>query len=214
MEIFQITYYTGIAAALFLCWNLGPLFYSYIILNIVTDILLDIGWLAAGDMRLKWAVIQWLDCIWILMLANIFRSRFEAVLMSLLVLIAFGFGIYPRLTEQLGSWEHGVELTTQMMRTWAIINLVIVLLVFAKTLYLWKAKKRPNDLVVNPRRRFLLPIAAFSAIVAVPLEWIPSQPMWLESYRFSIAAHTQVWGWVIVELKFYLQARSWRDKYG
>jgi hypothetical protein len=214
MELYQITYYSGLLLALLLCWNLGPLFYTYILFQISTDVLLDIGWLAQGDMRLKWAMIEWLDCIWILMLANIFRSRFESFVISGLVLIAFSFGIYPSLTEAADSWPRWVELTTEIMRGWAVINLAIIVFAVSKTVYLWKVEHQPNDLVVNPRRRFLLPLGAFFAILAMPMEWIPWHRAWIEAHRFPIAAHVMAWGWVVAEFKFFLQAWRWRRKYG
>ena len=214
MELYQITYYFGLIAALYLCWNLGPLFYSYILWQILTDVLLDVGWLAHGDMRMKWATIMWLDGIWILILANIFRSRVEAILVSALVMIAVVVGVYPSLTANADTWPRWVELTTEILRAWAVINFTVISFVIVKTLYHWKVKHRPNDLVVNPRRRFLLPMWAFSAIIAMPMGWIPWQHAWFEAHRFPIAAPFQAWGGVLVELKFYLQARSWKKRFG
>lgn len=214
MELLQITYYTGAVLGIILCWNLGPLFYLPMFFNIATDILLDVGILSSGDMRLSWAIIEGLYCLWVLVLANIFKSRAEAVAIFVMIAVAFAYGVYPNLAEAANDWNRWVELTTRIMQAWSIIISGIITLVIVKTLYQWKIGKSINDLAVNPRKRFLIPIWAWATISAMPLEWVPGIGKWLEDYRFAIAGHTLVWGWVLVELKFFVQAWYWRKKYG
>lgn len=214
MDLYQITYYTGAILGILLCWNLGPLFYVPMFFNIATDIMLDVGLLTTGDMRLSWTIIDGLYCLWVLILANVFRSRIEAVLVFVVVAAAFAYGIYPNLVEAAHDWSRWVELTTRIMQAWSFIISVIILLVLAKTFYLWKMGKGPNDLVVNPRKRFLIPIWFWATIQVLPFAGIPVIGPWLEANRFTIAAHLLVWGWVFLELKFFVQAWYWRNKYG
>ncbi len=190
------------------------MFYSLLLFNLVTDALLDIGWLAAGDMRIKWTIVDGVYCLWVLVLGNFFRSRKEAVAVFLLVVAAFTYWVLPHHMNAADNWKAWVELTTRIMEGWATIIAGLVMFVAARTYLQYKVGGGFNDLIVNPRKRFLLPIGAWAAIKAIPLAWIPASAGWFETARFPIAAHIMVWGWVFLELKFFFQARYWRRKYG
>jgi hypothetical protein len=95
-----------------------------------------------------------------------------------------------------------------------VVILGIVALVIGRTVIAAKEKRGINDLIVNPRKRFLIPMGVWAFFIASTWTWFPGIGEWLEANKFHLGAASLVWGWAALEIKFYLQARYWRRKYG
>jgi len=214
MDSWQISYYLGGTIAAFLCWNLGWLYYVPIILGMVMDITLSSGLLNGIDFRQFTAISGFLYALWAVVLSDVFRDRVEGVATFALISLSFFFGIYPSLTETTSDPRRSIELATGILKMWMLVVVGLTLMVVVRSVASKKGRSGLGDLIVNPRKRFMIPLGLWAAIIATPLDWIPIIGAWVESNRFHIAASTLVWGWVVFEIKFYLQALYIRRKYG
>lgn len=214
MDAWLISYYLGAVVSLALCFGLGPLFYIPMILNIGVEVLLGSGLLQSMNLRMTFAIIGFLYALWACLIGNVFRSRYEAIIVFTLIGFAFWYGIYPSLTEATRDWDRWVELTTRILRVWSVVIVGVIGLVFARTYIDIVRRKGINDLIINPRKRFLIPMAVWATMIAMTWRWIPGIGEWVENNKFHLGSTALVWGWAALELKFFLQARYWRRKYG
>lgn len=214
MDPWLIGYFLGGIFAVFLCWDLGLLYSIPIVLGMVLELLLGSGLLSGVDFRQFTATFGFLYALWVMVLSDVFKDRLEGIVIFTLITLSFFFGIYPSLVEATGSAERSLELATGILKTWMLVIVGVVLAVVVRSAFSKKGRSGLGDLLVNPRKRFLIPLGVWAAIIAIPLEWLPRIGEWMEVNRFHIAGNCLVWGWVFIELKFYLQARYWRRRYG
>jgi len=210
MDLWLATYYVGGITAVILCWNLGSIFYVPMLLNLALEVALGAGLANEFDIRQVVAVTGFLHALWVVVLADVFKSWIEGVTVFVLISLAFVLGVYPSIVESTSDWSRSIELATLIIRTWMLVIVGVVTLVYVRSLLRTRGPWTLSELVVNPKRRFLIPLGLWALIIVIPLGPLPKLGTWLEENRFHLAGTTLVWGWVIFELKFFLQSLSTR----
>lgn len=212
MDFVFVQYYAAFVLAIFLCYGLGRIFWVPMLLDLAFDVALKLNWLSGWDIRLLIVVHGFAFFLWVLYLAGTFdRATFVAVLLFDLTLVFIE--ILPDLQAVGTGQEFWNETSTGILDVWLLSILVVVLSVVLRSTLVAKMKGRFVDILTNPKKRFLLPIGAWTAFLTLLNHLEPWVPTWLYDYRFMIGAQILVWGWVAVELPFYLAYRRLRKQY-
>lgn len=199
--------YAGYALAVFLYWKLGNLFRVPMLVNAAFDVSMNFNLLAGWDVR--WLIafhgLAWFA--WVVALTqSVPRSTFIFIL--LLDLIVVFERLYPNM-QMAGSGPGFWNLTsTHIVEIWMVsITGVVASVVFRSTILQWW-RGRCSDMLINPKKRFLLPIGAWAAVIGI-LPWLHGYlPSAVIAQRFAIAGMLLAWGWVLIELRFYLEYRA------
>lgn len=206
MDLWLAAYYVGGIIAVILCWNLGAIFYVPMLLNLGLEIALGAGLAQEFDIRQVVAVTGFLHALWVIVLSDVFKNWIEGATVFVLISLAFVLGIYPSVVESTNDWSRSIELATLIIRTWMLVIVGVVLIVFFRSIITSRWRWALSAMVVNPKRRFLIPIGLWALIILIPLSLTSRLGAWLEENRFHLAGITLVWGWVAIEVKFFLQS--------
>ncbi|MCC6475604.1 hypothetical protein IT157_01000 [bacterium] len=214
MTVFYVSMSIGAILAIALCWNLGRIYFIPMILNFASEFIIPSGLLQYVDVRWYILVTGFLYVLWVMILTDVFRDWFDAVTIYALVIMSFMFGMYPAMEEVAADFDRSVEGATRVLKVGMVVVFGQVLLAVLRSIAKLRFRGGMWDMIVNPRKRFLIPIGLWSGICILPVAWIPGVGDTLETYRYVIASHALWWGWVLLELKFFFQARYWRRRYG
>jgi hypothetical protein len=203
MAIQTIIYYAGFVSALALCWGLGPIFFYPMLADLIFDVCLSSGLFSGWDIRLLVSLYGLAAFIWVIALSGVLaKTTFVAVL--LLDMLMIFYKILPQLQLAGTGQDFWNATSTGIYEVWLISIFVVITSMAVRSSLGAKIKGLRIDLLTNPRKRFLLPIGVWAGVTLLlgNLErWIPVSVF---DDRFVIAAHTLVWGWVILELPQYL----------
>src|SRR3989339_1398981 len=97
MAFQTVIYYLGYCAALYLYKDMGRVFFVPMLLNLWFNLLITFEIYRQVDFRWVIAVHGILWFIWILVLANVTKGKWEIALGLFLLLAAFFFGTLPHL---------------------------------------------------------------------------------------------------------------------
>ena len=206
MDWMLVPYYAGYALALYLCWNLGSIFRLPMLLNLGFNLALNFGLLAGGDIR--WLIVAhgFGFFLWVLALS---QSLTKSTLV-LVLLLDVGM-VYNRLVPDFQVVDTGPlfwnAVSTHIIDIWSVTVLGLVVSMFVRSTLLATWQGRLVDIFTNPKKRFQLPIGMWAGtIVLIPLlhRWAPDEMI---DARHTIAACLLVWGWIAMELPFYLMNR-------
>ena len=203
MTIEAVIYYLGYAAALIVCRGLGRLFYIPMLLNLCFDLAIQFDMLADWDIRWVMVGYGFLFFAWVAALIGNF-DRITVIALLAIAVSAIYFGVVPQL-RSVGSGQEFWDLTsTSIVHVWMLAILVACLSAIIKSSLVSKIKQGYSELLIIPKRRFLIPIAMWSAMWLIP-DILPSSfPKFIGQHRAQIAALLLVWGWFAFELPFYL----------
>ena len=212
MEIATILYYAGFVTAIFVCRGLGPIFYIPMTLDLIFNIVLQSGGLQGWDVRLVVLTSGILWFIWVMALAGTLNKGL-IVLLILVDLAALLKGVEPQLAA-VGSGDPFWHLTsTKIIEVWMLSVLVVVLFMVVKSTLVARLNGEFVDLLSNPRKRFLIPIGLHAAVWVIAPYLESVVPAWLFARRYDIAAQVLVWGWVAIELPFFIMYRRLKRQY-
>jgi hypothetical protein len=170
------------------------------------NVCLNAGLFSGWDIRWLIAVYGFGIFVWVVSLT---RTLSRSLIVSLLVLdLAVVInGFWPMITVA-GNGAHFWNYTsTAILDVWMISITVVVLSTALKSTVLAKIEGRFVDLLTNPKKRFVLPIGAWAATIVL-MKYLKSVlPSAVVAERFTIASHVLVWGWVALELPFFLMYR-------
>ena len=209
----EITSYVGYIAAILLCWGLGPIFRVPMLLNLGFNLCLTSGLLYGWDIRAVIALHGFAFFIWVLALTqSIQRSTLVFLLLFDLVIV------FQRILPDMQTAGIGQDfwnaLSTHIIEVWMASIFALSASTIFKSSLLAKWQGRRVDVLTNPRKRFIIPICAWSGIIAIT-PWLGSVlPESVIENRFAIAAELLVWGWVAFEFPFFMLHRRIRRIYG
>jgi hypothetical protein len=204
MAFQTVIYYFGYCVALVLYKDMGRIFFLPMLLNLWFNLLITLKIYQQVDFRWLIAVHGMLWLVWVLALGRVTRSRTETVLALLLIVGAFIFGTLPNLTKPPGTYRGMIELSTRIWTIWYFSAFVVVVAVFLRSTVIAKWKKEFVDILTNPRKRFLLPMGVCSGFIGLTPLLQGTVPEALIIERFNIGSHLLAWGWVVVELPFFI----------
>jgi hypothetical protein len=209
----SFSYYIGFLIAVILCWKLGRLFWMPMLLDAAFDLSLSL-------VTFSGATLRWLALcygmgifVWVLALSQSFTRSMMLLLTCFEIVIVLG-----RMWEPLHMAGSGPDfwnaVSTSVYDVWLASILVVVLSVIVKSAVLAVREGKRIDLITNPKKRFLLPIGAWAAIILLPT-FFPAGSLsdfWSVN-RYKISAQVLVWGWVALEFPFFLFYRKLKKQY-
>jgi hypothetical protein len=205
-------YYAGYLLAILLCRKLGKLFFIPMLLNLAFDIALAVDLFAGWDVR--WVIVAYGFGIfvWVLALSESFTRSMMLTLTCFEVVIVIGRMWSPLHLAGTGPdfWN---AVSTSVYDVWLASILVVVVSVVVKSTIVAQHQDRRIDVISNPKKRFLLPIGAWAAIIVVPPYLEHQLPQSVLDNRYEIAGMVLVWGWVALEFPFFLMYRRLRKRY-
>ncbi|MBU0507207.1 hypothetical protein KKH27_00025 [bacterium] len=209
MELQYIIYCSVFVAAIVVCWDLGPIFYVPMILDLVFDLALWFNLLAGWDIRLTVVTYGFLFFAWVLILSKDYTKL--AALLIIPVDLAFVYqGVLPELQAAGTGQEFWNVTSTEILKLWDLSTFLLVMTVIVRSTIGAKLQGRMVDVLTNPRKRFLIPIGVWTGINLLH-EIFPSYlPPWFVENGYRIASHALAWGWLALELPFFLAHRRLR----
>ena len=206
-----IQYCVGFVLAIGLCYRLGPIFYIPMILDLAFDLALQFGFLSGWDIRLLMVSYGFAVFVWVIMLSKGFRKLSPILIMA--IDLAFVYqAVLPKL-EMAGVGQPFWNATSTAIFT--IWNISIFLLASSTVFMgsLWqKLRGGFVDALSNPRKRFLIPIALWTGFNVFHETFAGSIPPWMHHYGYKISSNMLVWGWVVLEMPFFLMERRFQKK--
>jgi hypothetical protein len=198
-----VLYYAGYVVALFLCRGLGNIFFIPMLLNMIFNIVVQLGLLSGWDNRLVLACYGFLFFLWVAALAGIFDRVTVAVLLLADLFAAYN-GLLPAIQAAGTGESFWHSMSTSIIQVWMMSILVVSVSAIAKSSVVSKWKRGYSALLTIPKRRFLIPIAMWAAVIVLGEHLSSYVPDIVVKNRFKIAALLLVWGWVAFELPFYI----------
>jgi hypothetical protein len=212
MEVQAIFYYAGYIAALALCWGLGPVFFYPMLADLAFDVCMTTGVFSGWDIRPLMITYGLAVFVWVLVLSRtLTKTTFLAVLA--VDLAAIFYRIVPEL-QMIGTGQKFWNATSVgIYEVWLISISVVVGSMALRSSIVAKIQNRHVDILIDPRKRFLLPIGAWAAIPPIMSSLESFIPVSVYDHRYVIASHVLVWGWVAMELPFYMLHRRLMKRY-
>ena len=149
--------------------------------------------------------------VWVLVLSGAFtRTTFFALtFLDVLIVISRLWAPMQSATTGPGMW---MTISEVVYDIWLASIVIVVCSVALKSTLVAKLRGHRVDILTNPKKRFVLPIGVWAAMVALPTYLQNYLPDSVLENRFRIAGQILVWGWVALELPFYLShKRLMRD---
>lgn len=204
MDIQFIIYVVGYLLAIRLVWGMGPVFYIPMMLFILWDFALLGRLLSGWDIRALVLGYGAFVFAWILALSK-GSTRLSPLLLVLLVDLAFVTeGILPQL-EAAGTGQQFWNTTsTSILQVWYLTNSLLVLAVVFESTVVAKLRGKMVDLLINPRKRFLIPIGLWTGFDFIHITFSGVLPPWMHESGWKISSTVLVWGWVALELPFFI----------
>jgi hypothetical protein len=205
-------YYVAFIAVILLARGLGPLFFVPLLLDLAFDVGLMTGVMSGWDYRLVIVVYEFGIFLWVLSLAgNLRKSTF--VVMLLLDLVMVFKEMLPSIQATGTGQDFWNSTSTAILDVWQTSVIVVIGSMVVRSTIVAKLQGRYVDILTNPKKRFVLPIGAWALVQELPVYLKPWMPDWIMDARFPIAANVLVWGWVALELPFYLMYRRIKKQY-
>jgi len=199
-----VIYYFGYCAALVLYKDMGRIFFLPMLLNLWFNLLITFKIYQHVDFRWLIAVHGLLWLVWVLVLGRITRNRMEIILALLLLLASFFFGTLPNLMKLPETYKGMIDLSTRIWTIWYSSAFLVIVAIVIRGTIVASRKKEFVDILTNPRKRFLLPMGLCSGFIGLTPLLHGSLPETLIIERFNIGSYLLAWGWVIVELPFFI----------
>lgn len=204
MPFHSLLYYLGYCIALYLYKDMGRIFFVPMLLNLWFNLLILFQVYRHVDFRWLVALHGMLWLIWILVLASENRKKLDITLAILLLVGSFVIGTLPQLRQKADAFKAMIELCNNIWTVWFFSAFIVVFVVIVRSTIVARMKHEFIDILTNPRKRFLLPLGIQSALVGIaPLFEGALSPDIIRE-RFNIGSHIMVWGWVVLELPFYI----------
>jgi hypothetical protein len=196
-------YFAGFALAIALCRGLGPLFFYPMLADLSFDLALTTGSFSGWDVRLLMAGYGFAFFLWVLALSGaLARTTLLAVLA--LDLATIFWRVVPALRAASNGQEFWYATGTGIFELWLVSIFVVSVSTVLRSSIGARLRKQTPDLMSNPKRRFLLPIAVWAGIPPLMSLLNGGLPATVTNARFQIAAQVLVWGWTALELPHYL----------
>ena len=203
-------YYAGYAVALVLCRGLGNLFFLPMLANIAFNISLQLGLLTGWDIRWIMVGYGFAFFVWVAALAGTF-DRTTVIVLLLADLATVFTGIQPQLAKIGDGGQFWNATSMSIMQVWIASILIVSLSAIVKSSIVSKIQLGYSEVLLIPKRRFLIPIALWSAVILLPDFLGTTVPTTIHEKKFVIAGNLLVWGWVAFELPFYLMYKRMPD---
>jgi hypothetical protein len=205
-------YLVAFLAAIFLARGLGPLFFIPLLLDFGFELCLFFDVLSGWDIRLVVAVFEFLWFVWVLALAgNLRKSTF--VVMLVLDMAVMMKGILPSIQATGIGQNFWNDTSMAIIDVWQTSILVVIGSMVVRSTIVAKIKGEYVDILTNPKKRFLLPIGMWSFMLEMPNYLRPIIPDYLYDNRFPISANFLIYGWVALELPFYIMYKRLKKRY-
>ena len=212
MDTSLLVYYVGFALAIFLCRGLGTIFYVPMLIDMSFNLALNFGLLAGWDIRLLMVAFGFGIFLWVLALSGAFtKTTFIAVLLLDLTLVFTK--ILPDLQAAGTGRDFWNVTSTGIVDVWTLSTFVVVMSMVLRSTVVAKIRGKFVDILTNPKKRFLIPLGAWSGIIVLGGQLATFLPPWLSDHRFDIAAHVMVWGWVALELPYFITYQRLKKRY-
>jgi hypothetical protein len=205
-------YYAAFIAVILLSRGLGPLFFVPLLLDLGFELCLMSGLLSGWDFRLLIVGYEFALFLWVLALAgNLRKSTF--VVMLLLDLVVVFREMLPDIQATGTGQDFWNSTSTAILDVWQTSVIVVVVSMVVRSTIVAKLRGEYVDILTNPKKRFVLPIGAWALMQELPNYLHPWIPESLYDARFMIAANVLVWGWLALELPFYVMYRRMKKQY-
>jgi len=203
-------YYLGYAIALFLCRGLGRLFFIPMLINMGFDVAVQFNLLAGWDIR--WVTVGYglLFFIWVATLAKAFDTATVVVLIVVDIFTAY-WGILPNIQSAGSGTQFWNATSTSIVNVWLVSILIVSMSAILKGSFGSTIQRGYSELLIIPKRRFLIPIAMWAAVIVLPEFLGNKAPEFIHQNRFKIAGQLLVWGWVAIELPFFIMYKRLRS---
>jgi hypothetical protein len=173
------------------------------LLNMGFNLILNLGLLAGWDVRGVMIAYGFGFFLWVLALTQSVNKPTLVTLLLLDLAVVF-HGLLPEIQVTGTGPQFWNTVSTHIVDVWmASIFGLSGITIFKSSLLAWIRGHRA-DVLTNPKKRFLIPIFVWSGMIAVPPWFTPYLTSSFVNHRFTIAAELLVWGWVALELPFYL----------
>jgi phosphate starvation-inducible membrane PsiE len=199
-----LIYYLGYLIAIALYWNLGKKYYIPMLLNMGFNICLNADLLTGWNNRWVIVIHLFLFFIWVAYISELFKDRFSIGVAIGLIVGVFVAAIHPLLYIEGAGQEFWNKIDESIINIWSTSIFILVLTVLIKSTVVARLSKKFVDALASARKRFLFPIGLWAGIIAIPPLLVHEIPEADYMIRFGIAAYTMVWGWVAMELPFYI----------
>ena len=206
-------YYSGYVLAILLCRKLGWVFFVPMLVNMGFNLCLNTGLLSGWDIR--W-IIAGHGCavfVWVLMLSGALGKPTVGILVAADMAVVVN-GIWEPLRMVGTGGDFWIATSTSIIDAWMVSIATVVGSIVMKSTIMARFRGERVDLLTNPKKRFLLPIGAWAAIIAAVGYLGNVLPAAVVDNRFNIAGYALVWGWVALEFPFYLMYQRLRKQFG
>lgn len=203
-------YYAGYVVAIVLCRGLGNIFFVPMLLNMGFNIAIQAGLLSSWDYRWVFAGHGFLFFLWVASLSGIF-DRVTVVILLLADLFAAYRGLLPTLQAAGAGEPFWHSTSTGIIQVWLMSILVVSMSAIVKSSAVSIWERGYSELLNIPKRRFLIPIAMWAAVIILPDYLGSAVPDFVHQNRFKIAGQLLVWGWVAIELPFFIMYKRLRS---
>ncbi len=208
----SLVYYAGFVLAIYLCRSLGAIFFIPMLLDMAFNLALNFHLLEGWDIRLLMVGYGFAVFLWVLALSGAFnKTTFVAVLLLDLTLIYTE--ILPSMQAAGTGQDFWFKTSTGIVEVWLLSTFVVVSSIVIRSTLIAKIRGKFVDLLTNPKKRFLLPIGAWAGIILLSGQLRDYLPPWIVRHRFDIAAQILVWGWVALELPFFIMYHRVKRRY-
>ena len=198
-----VVYYVGFVCAILLCRGLGNLFFVPMLLDLGFDVCLYLNAFKGWDVRWLIVVYGFGVLVWVLALSGApSRPVFLVLLLADIGTVLYGLAQPMTLIGSGQPFWNAVS--SSVSNVWLMSVLVVIGSLALKSSLIAKLRGRRVDLLTNPKKRFLLPIGVWAAIIVLPSYFQDYVSDAFLAFRYKTAALALVWGWVALELPFYI----------
>lgn len=198
----------GFIAALVMYWELGWLFRLPMLLNLAVSLLVNYSGILTNEIQTAVFISLYglLFILWVVILAGLQRGITGAVVSFLLVVVTITVGMLEAANFDIrmeGAW---IRLSTTFIYTWTACIFLVILGVFLKSAAI-RWHHGYWNLLLTPKRRALIPIGLWSALICLSELYRTFLPQ-LYEIRFVTAAFCLGWGWAAIEFPHFMESLS------
>jgi hypothetical protein len=176
------------------------------LINMGFNICLNVGMLTGWDIRWLAATYGLGVFLWVLALSGSFAKSTAVILLFLDIGV-----VLAEIQPYFATVGHGQSFwniaSTSIVYVWLVSTVVVAGTVVWKSTVVARLRDQPSDLLTNPKKRFLLPIGTWATILLAAKYLGPFISTYATEAAYFIAGTVLVWGWVVLELPFYLAYR-------
>lgn len=222
IDLLLIIAWIGYLLAIWLYYGLGKIFWVPIALDLLYDFAgSQLGiWGNNLQTLVTMTIYDILLLLWVIYMSGILKTRAAIwIVLGLLlvatfngvtaVAIAQGIGVsrFAEIVGLPGIDQIWILLTTQAMYTWSAIIFLIVIGIIVHSTIIRRLRGRPALFLTNPRIRIIIPIGLYTGIIGLSQLYQGFVPEAFYQWRYRIAGTALGWGWVAMELPFYIMYR-------